>query len=58
MSLGRASPDPERTSPISDDVGDALAMLDPERRAIVVLRYLLEFTPGEIAEALGIRGER
>jgi RNA polymerase sigma-70 factor (ECF subfamily) len=50
----RAAPATERSSPISDDVGDALATLDPERRAIVVLRYLLEFTPGEIAEALGI----
>ena len=39
---------------LSDDVGEAIAALDPERRAIVVLRYLLEFTPGEIAETLGL----
>jgi RNA polymerase sigma-70 factor (ECF subfamily) len=31
---------------------DALAGLSPERRAVVVLRYLLDFTPGEIARAL------
>jgi len=42
------------TAGFSEDVGDALAGLDPERRAIVVMRYLLEFTPGEIAEALDL----
>jgi RNA polymerase sigma-70 factor, ECF subfamily len=65
---GELSPDPEshpdalggapsrdrRSTPISDDVGEALAALDPQRRGIVVLRYLLEFTPGEIAAALDI----
>jgi len=45
---------PMRTAAFSEDVGDALAGLDPERRAIVVMRYLLEFTPGEIAEALDL----
>ena len=30
----------------------ALADLSPEHRAVVVLRYVLEYTPGEIAEAL------
>lgn len=30
----------------------ALAQLSPEHRAVVVLRYVLEFTPGEIARAL------
>jgi RNA polymerase sigma-70 factor (ECF subfamily) len=29
-----------------------LAELDPEQRAVIVLRYLLEYTPGEIAELL------
>jgi RNA polymerase sigma-70 factor (ECF subfamily) len=33
-------------------LGAALARLSPEHRAVVVMRYLLEFTPGEIAEAL------
>jgi RNA polymerase sigma-70 factor (ECF subfamily) len=30
----------------------ALARLDPEQRAVIVLRYLLEYTPGEIADLL------
>ena len=37
-----------------EDVLAALARLAPEHRAVVVMRYLLEFTPGEIAEALGL----
>ena len=32
----------------------ALATLDPEQRAVIVLRYLLEYTPGEIAELLDL----
>jgi RNA polymerase sigma-70 factor (ECF subfamily) len=32
----------------------ALRRLSPEHRAVVVMRYLLEFTPGEIAEALDL----
>jgi RNA polymerase sigma-70 factor (ECF subfamily) len=31
-----------------------LAQLDPEHRAVIVLRYLLEYTPGEIAELLDL----
>jgi len=30
----------------------ALASLDAEHRAVIVLRYLLEYTPGEIADLL------
>jgi RNA polymerase sigma-70 factor (ECF subfamily) len=30
----------------------ALASLDPDHRAVIVLRYLLEYTPGEIADLL------
>jgi RNA polymerase sigma-70 factor (ECF subfamily) len=37
-----------------DDVQAALARLSPEHRAVVVMRYLLEFTPGEIADALDL----
>jgi RNA polymerase sigma-70 factor (ECF subfamily) len=29
-----------------------LARLSPEHRAVIVLRYLLDYTPGEIAELL------
>ena len=39
---------------ITDELLAALAALDPERRAVVVLRHLLDWTPGEIAEALGL----
>jgi RNA polymerase sigma-70 factor (ECF subfamily) len=44
----------ERPRAPRDDVLAALARLAPEHRAVVVMRYLLEFTPGEIAEALGL----
>ena len=33
---------------------DVLRSLGPEQRAVVVLRYILEYTPGEIAELLGM----
>jgi RNA polymerase sigma-70 factor, ECF subfamily len=36
----------------SDDVLGALAALPPEQRAVVVLRHLLGYTPGEIARLL------
>jgi len=32
----------------------AIAALPPEQRAVIVLRHLLEYTPGEIAELLGL----
>jgi RNA polymerase sigma-70 factor (ECF subfamily) len=38
----------------SDEVIAALAELTPEHRAVVVLRYLLEYTPGEIARMLHV----
>jgi RNA polymerase sigma-70 factor (ECF subfamily) len=31
-----------------------LAVLPPEQRAVIVLRYLLQYTPGEIAELLDV----
>ncbi len=37
---------------LSDATLRALASLPPEQRAIVVLRHLLEYTPGEIARML------
>jgi RNA polymerase sigma-70 factor (ECF subfamily) len=36
----------------SQEILAALAGLSPEHRAVVVLRYVLEYTPGEIARAL------
>src|SRR5579862_3307391 len=54
-----AEPGPEPASPAgppasrySEEVLAALAGLSPEHRAVVVLRYVLEYTPGEIARAL------
>jgi RNA polymerase sigma-70 factor (ECF subfamily) len=46
-----AAPDPP-PGRYSDEVLSALRVLSPEHRAVVVLRYVLEFTPGEIARAL------
>jgi RNA polymerase sigma-70 factor (ECF subfamily) len=37
---------------LGDDVMAALSDLPAEQRAVVVLRYLLEYTPGEIASML------
>jgi RNA polymerase sigma-70 factor (ECF subfamily) len=54
VELGETLPAPERARPPRDDVLEALACLPPEHRAVIVLRYLLEFTPGEIAEALDL----
>jgi RNA polymerase sigma-70 factor (ECF subfamily) len=45
---------PEDAAPLDDSVLDALAALPPDHRAVIVLRYLLEYTPGEIAELLGL----
>ena len=46
-----AAPDPPST-PLPDDVVAALGELSPEHRAVVVLRFLFDYTPGEIARAL------
>jgi RNA polymerase sigma-70 factor (ECF subfamily) len=43
---------PDRPVVWSDQVVQALRTLDPDQRAAVVLRYLLEYTPGEIARLL------
>ena len=46
---------PARNEPrTGDDTYAALGRLAPEHRAVIVMRYLLEFTPGEIAEALDL----
>jgi RNA polymerase sigma-70 factor (ECF subfamily) len=38
--------------PYSEELLSALRTLSPEHRAVIVLRYVLEFTPGEISRAL------
>jgi RNA polymerase sigma-70 factor, ECF subfamily len=45
---------PERDVTWSDTIVAALAVLDADQRAAVVLRHLLEYTPGEIAELLEV----
>jgi RNA polymerase sigma-70 factor, ECF subfamily len=37
---------------VSEDMTAALAALPPDQRAVIVMRYLLEYTPGEIARML------
>jgi RNA polymerase sigma-70 factor, ECF subfamily len=39
---------------VSASVTDALASLPPDQRAVIVMRYLLEYTPGEIARMLAL----
>ena len=43
--------EPER---LGESLLASLAALPPEHRAVIVLRHLLEYTPGEIAELLGL----
>lgn len=52
-----ATPEPGGNDEPADDDGAAvaaLAALTPERRAVVVLRHLLGYTPPEIADILGM----
>ena len=46
-----ARPDPE---PLDRGLLASLAALPPDQRAVVVMRYLLGYTPGEIARALDL----
>ena len=51
------APDRGELSAAADTSGEllaALAALPPDQRAVVVLRYLLEYTPGEIAGMLDL----
>jgi RNA polymerase sigma-70 factor (ECF subfamily) len=43
-----------RTEGWSEEVIAALGVLDADQRAAVVLRHLLEYTPGEIADLLDV----
>ena len=40
--------------PVDQDVLAALGRLPPEQRAVIVMRHLLGYTPGEIARALDL----
>jgi RNA polymerase sigma-70 factor (ECF subfamily) len=56
--FGDGGPDPaareREPSEHADDLALGLAHLHPEQRAVIVLRYLLEYTPGEIAHMLDL----
>lgn len=41
-------------APLPEDIVTALASLSPDHRAVVVLRYVLEYSPGEIARMLEV----
>jgi RNA polymerase sigma-70 factor, ECF subfamily len=41
-------------NPHARTLASALASLSPEHRAVIVLRHLLEYTPGEISELLDL----
>jgi RNA polymerase sigma-70 factor (ECF subfamily) len=45
---------PAASADIGSDVVDALRGLSPEHRAVIVLRHLLGYTPGEIARLLDL----
>jgi RNA polymerase sigma-70 factor (ECF subfamily) len=42
------------STPYSEQMWAALGALSPEHRAVIVLRHLLEYTPGEIARLLDL----
>ncbi len=45
---------PASSPDVGSDVVEALSGLSPEHRAVIVLRYLLGYTPGEIARLLDL----
>jgi RNA polymerase sigma-70 factor (ECF subfamily) len=49
-----APPSELQSEPLDGSLLAALAALPPDHRAVIVLRHLLEYTPGEIAELLGL----
>jgi RNA polymerase sigma-70 factor (ECF subfamily) len=46
--------EPRPAALYSDEVVAALAQLPPDQRAVIVMRHLLDYTPGEIARALDL----
>ena len=54
VELAESLPAPRPAGAPGADTLAALARLSPEHRAVIVMRYLLEFTPGEIADALDL----
>jgi len=52
--LGDSLPASEQAPPLDGTLLAAMAELGPEQRAVVVLRHLLGYTPGEIAQLLAL----
>ena len=56
--LRQPAPPIDHASPVAEPLDDALvsalATLSPEHRAVVALRYLLDYSPGEIAGMLDL----
>src|SRR5919106_5762786 len=52
--LGESLAAPEAPPPPDESLDLAIRRLSPEHRAVIVLRYLLEYTPGEIARLLDL----
>jgi RNA polymerase sigma-70 factor, ECF subfamily len=53
LDAAEARSEPPRHA-VSEEVTAALATLPPDQRAVIVMRYLLEYSPGEIARMLGL----
>ncbi len=49
----KAAP-PQPARPVDEDLMEALAQLPIEQRAAIVLRYLLDYKPGEVARMLDL----
>jgi len=45
---------PENKAPLTDQMVAALGELPIDQRAVIVMRYVLDRTPGEIARTLGV----
>ena len=54
LTLVPAGASPLADEPYSQPVVAALAALPPEQRAVIVLRHLLDYTPGEIGSLLDL----
>ena len=52
--LRRHGPEPARPAQLSPDVWDALAALPSRQREAIALRYLLDLTQADVAEAMGV----
>ena len=52
VGLAESLPDEEHRTALAPELLRALASLSPEQRAVIVLRHLLGYRPGEIADLL------